>query len=160
MDSEYSVDALPQNAELHMVGVDEIDFFYRGTLYSEEKAEKVSEGRMPLCWCLYEYTGYADGPDYVFGSGAYYLSYKVSLWEMESGELIAWYDGKTGYAPFSYTIGKDVIRFALTVGEDKTRYFFLNEDGSQPTPLGDVVRDLYGMTERTAQTEIRRRGGQ
>ena len=154
---EYSADALPQNAGLYVIGVDEIDFFYRGTVYTEEKAEAVSEGRAKRCWCLYEYTGYQDGPDYILGSWTDYLCYRVSLWETESGDLIAWYDGITGDAPFSYTIGQNVIDFKFPVGEDGTRNFFLNEDGSRPTPLGDVVRDLYGVTARTAQTEILRR---
>ena len=155
---EYSVNTLPQNAEVHAIGVNEIDFYYRGTVYTEEKAEAVSEGRAPLCWCLYEYTGYADGPDYTLGSDVTdFLAYRVSLWDMESGDLIAWYNGTAGDAPFSYTVGKDVINFSLSVGDGGTKYFFRNEDGSQPTPLGDVVRDLYGLTARTTQTEIVRR---
>ena len=154
---EYSPEALPKELSLRLIPVSEIEFAFSGTVYTEEKAAAAAEKKTPLVFCLYEYIGYSDGPAYVVGGNlAYHLWYRVSLWDMEQGSLLAWYTVKTGYAPATYHISKDKISFEMPTG-DGTEYFFLNADGKRPLPLNCVMEDIYGVTERSPQVRIQYR---
>ena len=152
--SQYSAQVLPEGLALSIIDVSEIEYTYSGTVFSPEKAERVYDGTAPLLYCLCEVIGYSDGPEYTFsGRPASYLWYRISLWEQGSNELIAWYTCKNGSAPGTYTLGKDRISYSLKVGE-KNMAFFLNADRTQPTPLTRVIRDFYGLTEKTRRVEI------
>ena len=150
---DYSPEMLPGDLSLQLIPVSEIEYVFSGTVYTEEKAA----GNAPLVFCLYEYIGYSKGPAYVIGNNiAYYLWYRVSLWDMEQENLLAWYTVRTGYAPGSYKLGEDKISYELPTG-DGTKYFFLKEDGKQPIPLHCVIEDIYDVTERSPQVRIQYR---
>jgi len=152
--SEYSPEVLPEELSLKMIDVSEIEFFYSGTFYTPEKAQRVYDGTSPLVFCICEIIGHSDGPEYTFsGRPASYLWYRISLWEPGSDEPIAWYTCSNGSAPSVYTIGQDRISYSLKVGE-RNMYFFLDADRVQPTPLLRVVHDFYGITGKTKRVEI------
>ncbi len=154
---EYSPEAIPKDLALRLIPVSEIEFAFSGTVYTEEKAAAAAEKKAPLVFCLYEYIGYSDGPEYVVGGKiAYHLWVRVSFWDAEQKSLLAWYTVKTGDAPATYNLGKDKISFELPTGE-RTEYFFLNADGKRPIPLNSVIKDIYGVTERSPQVRIQYR---
>ncbi len=154
---EYSPEALPAELSLRLIPVSEIEYAFSGTVYTEEKAAAAAEKKEPLVFCLYEYIGYSEGPEYIVGRNvAYHLWYRVSLWDLAQKELLAWYTVRTGYAPATYKLGEDKISFELPTG-DRTEYFFLNEGGKRPVPLNCVIGDIYGVTERSPQVRVQYR---
>ncbi|MBO4872802.1 MAG: leucine-rich repeat domain-containing protein [Lachnospiraceae bacterium] len=154
---DYAPEALPKEPSLRLIPVSEIEYAFSGTVYTPEKAAGLTAKSQPPTYCLFEYIGYADGPQYNYVlSAGYYLWYRVSLREADTGNLLAWYTVKTGYAPASFTAGKDRINYDLQTG-DGTRSYFLNQDGTKPLPFNCVIQDFFGVTERSRQTEIRYR---
>ncbi|MCR5783954.1 MAG: leucine-rich repeat domain-containing protein [Clostridia bacterium] len=77
------------------------------TVFTEEKALKVVNGEAPLVIAVAESMGYIP-EEYtaVDGSGyketLYHEVMRVSLWKVETGELIAWYKYTNGDAPDTY----------------------------------------------------------
>ena len=150
---DYSTGKVPAGQTLEVIDAGRIEYNYSGTVYTPDKAEQVMAGKTPLVWCLVEYIGYGIGPDYTGGKPADYLWTRVSLWEADSGNLLAWNAHSNGYAPPSYYAG-NTISFMLPTGDGHDHHFFLEKDGREPTPLFIVIEDIYGVTSRTKRIEI------
>ncbi len=95
-DSEYYVDTIK-----------ELKKNYPNTVYTDAKALKVANGEAPLVIGVAESMGYIpveyiDKEDAGHVENLYYEMMRVSLWNLETGELIAWYQHRDGEAPSEY----------------------------------------------------------
>ena len=140
---------------VYFVSVDEIEYNYPGTLYTEEKAMKTMQGETPLIYCLSEKIGhsengvsYVSGPDMKQNLNAltwvyYHMVFRISFWEAGADEPIAWY---------IYESGKERKKVANTsdiyfVDGVHDGYLFLLEDGLiEPTSLTTVEKTVYGIS--------------
>ena len=62
------------------------------------------------------------------------MNYRISVWDIETDELICWFTYRSGYAPD--WIGNDSLYTESDI------QFFSNPDGSPVTPL-TVLSDLF-----------------
>ena len=154
--TDYAPEVLPDSLEIRAVDVGEIEYFHSGTVYLKEKADNVRNGSAPLVYCLCETAGYSKGPEYTLSVNNYYLWYRVSLWEAGTNTLVAWYEARNGYAPDSFTIGKDRVFFPI-VFSGGSKDFFLEKDGTKPTPFSRVMRDFFPGSAAAGRPEIIRR---
>ncbi|MCR5781437.1 MAG: leucine-rich repeat domain-containing protein [Clostridia bacterium] len=100
------------------------------TVFTEEKALKVAEGKAPLVIGVAESMGYLP-IEYTAtdGSGVketlYHEMLRVSLWNIETGELIAWYKYKQGEAPTTYQSNRRGDYASLTEFYDSGRKLWI-----------------------------------
>lgn len=141
---DYDVSKLPEGLSFKVTDVSVIEEAYPGTVFTAEKEKRTVSGEMPLVYCICELIGYSEGPEYIFSEvPANYIGYRYSFWNASDGELLGWCSCTAGNAPGMYTWG-DHISYEKTVGED-TMWFFLDEDGKIPTPLGHIEKLVYGL---------------
>ena len=138
---------------VYYVPVDEIEYNYPNTLYTEEKAKKVMQGETPLVYCLSEKIGhsengvsYVSGPDMKQNLNAltwvyYHMVFRISFWEEGADEPIAWYLYESGKERKKVTNTADIY-FVDGVYDG---YLFLLEEGLiEPTSLTTVEKTVYG----------------
>ncbi len=141
--NDYNENKLPDNLEFNVTEVYDINNDYPDTVYTQAKEDAVLNGNGPVVFCICEKTGYADGPEYTFvKSMGSYLGYRFSFRDAVSGELICWYDCTVGYAPSRVNTG-DNVSYVENVGNEEM-YFFLDENGKRPTPLGTIEQLVFG----------------
>ena len=121
-----------------VIGINET---YPDTVYTDSKAHDVVDNGGRAVFCLCEYTGYEEGPEYSFGFSAYYLHMRFSFWDQDTGELLCWFTLRAGDAPSSFTSG-DRITFELQTGERVLDYFL--DDEGLISPLKCIYKYVYG----------------
>lgn len=126
---EYGPEA-GQDAELFVQNISSIQSVHPNTIYTDDKALKVSEGKAPLVIGYCESMGYIP-VEYIDTDGSgktetlYYEMMRVSLWNIETGELIAWYDHRDGEAPVKYnTHDRSDYTYHESLSQDHKFYFF------------------------------------
>ncbi|MBO6046542.1 MAG: leucine-rich repeat domain-containing protein [Erysipelotrichaceae bacterium] len=151
---DYGKDKLPKKLELSTVEVYTIENSYPDTVYTESKIEQI-KNKEPIIYCFVEMIGYAKGPTYTFGGNnvGSYLYYRISIWNHSTNELLAWGIIDTGYAPSSFTWGKDTVTFSVPFGDNSTKSFFLEKDDIKPTPLYVVGKYIFGVTPEEESSE-------
>lgn len=127
-----------------IIDVSLFECLFPSTVYSEEKAKSVMNGDVPFVYCLAEIAGYhEDVYTYKNSIGVdslpcYHLMYRISIWNYETGELLAWYYYKSGYAP-------DKVEDYHEVVSNNEPFFncFKEKDGSDPTPVMAVENSIF-----------------
>lgn len=126
---EYGPEA-GQDAELFVQNISSIQSVHPNTIYTDDKALKVSEGKAPLVIGYCESMGYIP-VEYIDTDGSgktetlYYEMMRVTLWNIETGELIAWYDHRDGEAPVKYnTHDRSDYTYHESLSQDHKFYFF------------------------------------
>ena len=127
-----------------IIDVSQFEYFFPGTVYSENKAKSVMNGDAPLVYCLAEIAGHhEDVYTYKNSNGVdsmpcYHLMYRISIWNYETGDLLAWYYYKSGYAP-------DRVEDYNEVVSHNTPFFdcFQEKDGSDPTPIMAIENSIF-----------------
>ena len=138
---------------------DDIMHFYHdvndeNTMYSVftmEKAEKVMSGDAPLVLGVAESMGYIpvsytdqDDPDHT--ETFYYKVFRASLWNIETGELIAWWVYQDGEAPLSFnTRDKYDYMYHENIGSPSHGEYFFN--GEYKYPFAFLYQTIFGKPE-------------
>lgn len=135
LDNEYFVET-----------VKEIKKTYPDTIYTDEKALKVAKGSAPLVIGVADSLGYVpvdyvdkDNPDTT--ETLYFEMMRVSIWNIETGELLAWYDHCDGTAPTEYNShDKSDYVYLDRIGTDHDYYFF---EGGYTYPMNFLMETIY-----------------
>ena len=146
---EYGVEAA-QNSEFFVTSIKDVKKSDPDTVYTDEKALKVSNGEAPLVIGVAESMGYIP-VEYIDENNSdhtetvYYEMMRVSLWNADTGELIAWYQHRDGEAPLRFTTSdRSDYLYHENIGTDHSFYFF---EGGFRYPEAMLFDTIYPDSE-------------
>lgn len=140
--SEYNAEALSGRPELVGQDMDNVPKKYLDAMLTAEKTAAVQSGDAEIVYALIECTGYsitryrgAPNPD------LYHEMYRISFRSLKDDGLLGWYQWESGYAPESYRLDR---RETVCFVDMNAHQVCLEEDGSMPDPVLDIMEALYG----------------
>ena len=120
-------------------------------VFTVEKAEKVISGEAPLVLGVAESMGYipvtyTDDSDSTHTETYYYKVFRASLWNIETGELIAWWVHQDGEAPASFNT-RDIYDYMYheNIGTRQDGVYFFN--GEYRYPFTFLCQTIFGKPE-------------
>lgn len=143
--TEYNTENALKN-DFYVETVKQLKKSWPDTVFTNEKALKAASGKAPIVIGVAESMGYipveyVDKADTSHTETLYYEMMRVSIWNIETGELLAWFDHKDGVAPAEYNShDKGDYVYLEKIGTGRDHYFF---EGGYIYPEKLLMQSIY-----------------
>jgi len=135
---EYSADMLSGRPQMVPLDLDGVPKEYLDAMLTAKKIAAIQNGDAEIVYALIECTGYTV--TLYSGPSLYHEMYRISFRSLENDTLLGWYQWETGYAPESYS-SADLVYYNIDINAHRV---CLERDGSNPDPVLDIMKALYG----------------